>query len=334
VASVSTVVAGPSAGQAKPGPSSFLTPPNGRRTQAQKTDYPCALERWWRRGQTARVCVRLKSDHCSLFSHGLRCLRRSFFGWGRSHRPIPSWQALMPCSTQGNQTFGGRRSYRSSTCLLLFLFSRAAAATLSAPSSSAAASSTRVVDTIVGRIRKSMDAGAGSCLESHVCCSFGLGKSKGSCKGCRVPFKHEFADLLVDELGNKLLDQGEVVVDLLTRVRTVVEVAETNMPSSDVFRRNLFCDVVLGVGVHASGGRHELLLVLCYEVLPGGYLDGRVGGQVGNVDRDDVGRVSGCFFSHCRSGLPDPMDVGPSIDFTHFQIVRFPRPSIPPSQWS
>jgi hypothetical protein len=93
------------------------------------------------------------------------------------------------------------------------------------PSLSAAASFTQVVDAIVGWIRKNMDAGAGRCLESHICCSFGLGKSKGSRKGCRVPFKHKLANLFVDELGDKLLNPGEVVVDRLAGVRAVVEVA-------------------------------------------------------------------------------------------------------------
>jgi hypothetical protein len=201
----------------------------------------------------------------------------------------------------------------------------AAAAALAAPSSSAAASFTRVIDAIVGRIRESKDAGTGCCLESHICGSFGLGKSMGSREGCRVSFKHKLANLLVDELRNKLLNQGEVVVDLLARVRAVVEVAETGMTSSDILRQNLFPDVVIGPGVHASSGRHELLLVPRDEILPGGDLDGRVGRQVGDVDGDDVGCVSGCLLSHRRSGLPDPTDVGPHIDFTHFQIVSFPR---------
>jgi hypothetical protein len=79
-----------------------------------------------------------------------------------------------------------------------------------------------------------MDAGARRCLESHVCGGFGLGKSKGSCEGCRVPFKHELAHLLVDELSNKLFNQGMVVVDLLAGVRAVVEVVKTGMLSPDV----------------------------------------------------------------------------------------------------
>jgi hypothetical protein len=85
---------------------------------------------------------------------------------------------------------------------------------------------------------------------------------------------HKLAHLLVDELGDKLLNQGEVVVDLLAGVRSVVEVAETCMPSSDIFRRNLLRDVVLCAGVHSCRGRHELLLVSCNEVLPGSHLDG------------------------------------------------------------
>jgi hypothetical protein len=67
------------------------------------------------------------------------------------------------------------------------------------------------------------------------------------------------------------------------------------MPSSNVFRQNLFRDVVLCVGVHPCGGRHELLLVPCNEVLPGGHLDGWDGGQVRDVDRDDIGRVTAAF---------------------------------------
>jgi hypothetical protein len=79
-----------------------------------------------------------------------------------------------------------------------------------------------------------MDAGARRGLESHVCGVFGLGKSKGSCKGCRIPFKNDLAHLLVDELCNKLFNQGKVVVDLLAGVRAVVEVVVTGMPSPNV----------------------------------------------------------------------------------------------------
>jgi hypothetical protein len=136
-----------------------------------------------------------------------------------------------------------------------------------------------------------MDAGARRGLESHVGGGFGLGKSKGSSKSCRLPFKHKLAHLLVDKLSNELFNQGKVVVDLFARVRAVVEVAEMGMPSSDVLRRDLFSYVVLCAGVHASSCRHKLLLIPRDEVLPGGDLDRRVGGQVGNVDRDNVGRV-------------------------------------------
>jgi hypothetical protein len=48
------------------------------------------------------------------------------------------------------------------------------------------------------------------------------------------------------------------------------------MLSSDILRQNLFHNVVLGAGVHASSSRHELLLVPCNEVLPGGDLDGQL----------------------------------------------------------
>jgi hypothetical protein len=70
-----------------------------------------------------------------------------------------------------------------------------------------------------------------------------------------------------------------IAVDLLAGVREFVEVAETSMPSSDVFRQNLFRNVVLCVGVHSCGSRHELLLVPCNEVLPGSHLDGWDGGR-------------------------------------------------------
>jgi hypothetical protein len=96
------------------------------------------------------------------------------------------------------------------------------------------------------------------------------------------------------------------------------------MPSSDVLRRDLFCNIALSAGVHASSCRHELLLEPCNEVLPGGDLEGQVGGQVGDVDREDVSRVSGCLLSHRRSGLPDPTDVGPRVDLAHFQVVHLP----------
>jgi hypothetical protein len=169
-----------------------------------------------------------------------------------------------------------------------------------------------------------MDAGARSCLESHVCVGFGLVKSKGSCEGSRVPFKQELAHLLVDELRNKLFHQGKVVVDLLAGVRAVVEVTKTGMLSSDVLRRDLFSYIVLCAEVHASGCWHKLLLVPRDENLPGGDQDRRVGGRVGDVDRDDVGSVPGCFLSHRRPGLPDPTNIGPRLDLTHFQVVRFP----------
>jgi hypothetical protein len=79
-----------------------------------------------------------------------------------------------------------------------------------------------------------MDAGARRGLESYVGGCFGLGKSKGTSKSCRVPFKHKLAHLLVDELSNELFNQGNVVVNLFAGVRAVVEVAKTSMPSSDV----------------------------------------------------------------------------------------------------
>jgi hypothetical protein len=69
-----------------------------------------------------------------------------------------------------------------------------------------------------------MDAGARRGLESHVGGGLGLGKSKGSTKSCRVPFKHKLAHLLVDELSNKLFNQGKVVVDLFAGIGAVVEV--------------------------------------------------------------------------------------------------------------
>jgi hypothetical protein len=97
------------------------------------------------------------------------------------------------------------------------------------------------------------------------------------------PFKHKLANLLVDELRNKLINQGKVVVNLLAGVRAVVDVPKMGMPSYDILRRNLFRDVVLGAGVHASSCRHEILLVPCDEVLLGGDLEGWVGGQVGDV---------------------------------------------------
>jgi hypothetical protein len=61
------------------------------------------------------------------------------------------------------------------------------------------------------------------------------------------------------------------------------------------------------------------------EVLPASDLDRRVGGQVGDVDRDEVGSVSGRFLGHSRPGLPDPTDVGPRIYLANFEIMRFPR---------
>jgi hypothetical protein len=64
-------------------------------------------------------------------------------------------------------------------------------------------------------------------------------------------------------------------------------------------------------------------LVPCNEVLPGSDLDRRVGSQVSNVDRDDIGRVSCRFLGHCRRGLPDPADVGPRIYLANFEIMRF-----------
>jgi hypothetical protein len=97
------------------------------------------------------------------------------------------------------------------------------------------------------------------------------------------------------------------------------------MPSFNIFGQNLFCNVVLCGGLQSCGSPHELLLLPRMEILPGSQQDGWDGGQVGNVYRDDVGCVSGSFLRHSCSGLPDLMDVGPGIDFTHYQIERFPR---------
>jgi hypothetical protein len=79
-----------------------------------------------------------------------------------------------------------------------------------------------------------MNVSARSGFERHVGGGLSLGKSKGCSKSCRIPFKHKLAHLLVDELGNKLFNQGKVVVDFFARIRAVVEVAKTGMPSSDV----------------------------------------------------------------------------------------------------
>jgi hypothetical protein len=170
-----------------------------------------------------------------------------------------------------------------------------------------------------------VDVNARPGFERHVSGGLGLGKSEGRSKRRRVPLKHKLAHLLIDELGNELLDQGKVVVDLFAGIRAVVEVSEAGMPSSDVFRGDLLGDVVLCAGVDACSRRHELILVPCDQVLPGGDLDRRVGGQVGDVDRDDVGRMSGRLFDHCRTGLPDPTDIRPRIYLTSLEIMRFPR---------
>jgi hypothetical protein len=58
-------------------------------------------------------------------------------------------------------------------------------------------------------------------FERHVGGGLGLGKGEGRGERRRVPFKHELAYLLIDELGKKLLGQGEVVVDLFAWVRAV-----------------------------------------------------------------------------------------------------------------
>jgi hypothetical protein len=79
-----------------------------------------------------------------------------------------------------------------------------------------------------------VDVNAGHGFERHVGGGLSLGKSEGCGKSCRVPFKHELAHLLVDELVKELLDQGKVVVDFFARIRTVVEVLKMSMPSSDV----------------------------------------------------------------------------------------------------
>jgi hypothetical protein len=170
-----------------------------------------------------------------------------------------------------------------------------------------------------------VDVNARRGFERHVGGGLGLGKSEGRGERRRVPLKHKLAHLLIDELGNELLDQGKVVVNLFAGICAVVDVSEAGMLSSDVLQGDLLGDVVLCAGVDASSRRHELLLVPCDQVLPGGDLDRRVGGQVGNVDRDDVGRMSGRLLGHCRTGLPDPTDIGPRISLTNLEIMRFPR---------
>jgi hypothetical protein len=56
-----------------------------------------------------------------------------------------------------------------------------------------------------------MDAGARRGLKCHIDGGFGLGKSKGSSKSCRVPFKHKLAHLLVDELSNEISIRGRLL---------------------------------------------------------------------------------------------------------------------------
>jgi hypothetical protein len=79
-----------------------------------------------------------------------------------------------------------------------------------------------------------MDVSANSGFERHVGGGLSLGKSEGCSKSCGIPFEHELAHLLVDELGNKLFNQGKVVVDFFAGIRAAVEVAKTGVPSSDV----------------------------------------------------------------------------------------------------
>jgi hypothetical protein len=107
-------------------------------------------------------------------------------------------------------------------------------ATLPAAAASAAASTTVVVDAIFQWLCQGMDATARRGLEHYIGCRFGLGKTEGLRKRCRVPYKHKLAYIPVDELSPKLLNQEMVVIELLAGLRTAIEVAELCMPSSHI----------------------------------------------------------------------------------------------------
>jgi hypothetical protein len=108
-----------------------------------------------------------------------------------------------------------------------------------------------------------VDVGARCGLECHVGGGFGLGKGEGRGERRRVPFEHKLAHLLIDELGDKLLDQGEVVVDFFAWIRTVVEVSEAGMSSSHIleimrFLRHPFYGIHRAKG-HQPGGASALV---------------------------------------------------------------------------
>jgi hypothetical protein len=113
-----------------------------------------------------------------------------------------------------------------------------ATAASSARSPTASSPFSGVINFVVGHccrgIRKGVDVNAGRGFERHVSGGLGLGKSEGRGKRRRVPLKYKLAHLLIDELGNELLDQGKVVVDLFAGIRAVVDVLEAGMSSSDV----------------------------------------------------------------------------------------------------
>jgi hypothetical protein len=133
--------------------------------------------------------------------------------------------------------------------LACFSFSplRTAAAAFSARSTTASSPSSRVINSVVSHccqgICESVNVGARSGFERHVRGGLSLGKSEGCSKSCRVPFKQELANLLANELCNELFNQGKVVVNFFARIRAVVEVAKTGMPSSDVLGRDFISDV-------------------------------------------------------------------------------------------
>jgi hypothetical protein len=112
---------------------------------------------------------------------------------------------------------------------------RSAIAASSARSAATSSSSSGVINSVVGHCCQGIyevDVGARHGFERHVRGGFGLGKGEGRGESWRVPFKHELAHLFIDELGDELLDQGEVVVDLFAGIRAVVEVSEAGVPSS------------------------------------------------------------------------------------------------------
>jgi hypothetical protein len=146
--SVSVAVSDPLAGRAKPGPSSFQTPPTGLCLQALARGHLCVRERGGgERGQGGSTAAGGAAEVvCSATASADTTISRSSVGGGSTARFFLGERHCLNPNRALGALVGGRVANPALARFSLSPFGAAAA--LSAATASAATSSYRVVDTI------------------------------------------------------------------------------------------------------------------------------------------------------------------------------------------